>query len=93
MKLHMTGAHPHLQDKLAAANTEDHTKTHHSIEKKQVNDPSSDVTCPNQSALNFSSTRKMSKDISEHITVELDDTHAQIVIKHLHQVQQLNTTS
>ena len=46
MKLNMAGAHPHLQDKLAAANTDDHTKTHHSIEKKQVTDPSSYVTCP-----------------------------------------------
>lgn len=46
MKLHMAGAHPHLQDILAAANKEAHSETDSSSNKKQQDDPSSDITCP-----------------------------------------------
>ena len=45
MKLHMAGAHPHLEN-LLTANTSDHTKSKDSSEKKQEIDHSSDVTCP-----------------------------------------------
>ena len=39
MKLHMAGAHPHLQDMLAAANKEAHSETDSSSNKKQQDDP------------------------------------------------------
>ena len=65
MKLHMVGAHPHLQDILAAANKEDHTETDNSSNKKQVDDPRSDITCPKCFKLFFNK-----KNVKRHIRTQ-----------------------